>query len=286
VHVIPDCVTVNVLPAMVSVPVRDAVDVLAAVEKLTVPLPAPVAPAVTVIQLSLLTAVQLQPVGAVTAVLPVAPPEATDCDVGEIVSVHVIPACVTVNVLPAIVSVPVRDDVELFAAVEKLTVPFPEPVAPEVTVIQPTLLAAVQLHAAGAVTAVLPVPPADATLCDVGEIVSLQVVPAWVTVNVLPAIVSVPVREDVDALEAAENVTVPLPVPLLPAVIVNHATLLTAVHVQAVPAITAVLPAPPPADMEKAVGEIVGAQGTEKENVFEGRLLEEPPGPIAATRPS
>ena len=54
------CVTVTVWPATVSVPVRGLVAVFAATLNVTVAMPAPVAPAVTVIQLSLLTATQVQ----------------------------------------------------------------------------------------------------------------------------------------------------------------------------------------------------------------------------------
>jgi hypothetical protein len=68
------CVMLKVCPATVIVPVR-AGPVLAATEKLTVPLPVPVAPAVMVIQASLLVAVQAQPAAAVTLVEP-APPAA------------------------------------------------------------------------------------------------------------------------------------------------------------------------------------------------------------------
>jgi hypothetical protein len=82
-----------------------------------VPLPLPLAPALIVSQASLLVAVQLQPVPAVTVTLPVV---ATDDvrfdDVGEIVNVQGAPACVTVNVWPPIVIEPVRDVVPVLAA--------------------------------------------------------------------------------------------------------------------------------------------------------------------------
>jgi hypothetical protein len=55
--------------------------------------------------------------------------------------------------------VPVRA-LDAFVATLKLTVPLPVPLAPPVTVIQPLLLAAVQLHVEPAVTVTLPVPPA------------------------------------------------------------------------------------------------------------------------------
>jgi hypothetical protein len=65
--------TKKVWPAMVMVLVR-AAPLLAATLKLTAPLPLPAAPLVTVIQGALLTAVQAQPVPAVTAIGVPAPP--------------------------------------------------------------------------------------------------------------------------------------------------------------------------------------------------------------------
>ena len=69
------------------------------------------------IQASLLTAVQLHPVPAVTVTEPVVAADDVRFDeVGEIVTVHGTPACVTVNVWPPIVIVPLRDDVPVLAA--------------------------------------------------------------------------------------------------------------------------------------------------------------------------
>ena len=80
-------------------------------------MPLPDAPAVIVIQLALLAAVQLQPVPAVTLTVPVAAAdEVRFDDVGEMVKLHGTPACVTVNVCPPIVIVPVRVDVVVLAA--------------------------------------------------------------------------------------------------------------------------------------------------------------------------
>jgi hypothetical protein len=80
-------------------------------------LPLPEAPAVTVIHASLLTAVQLQPVPAVTVTVPVVAAEvARFDDVGAIVNVQGAAACVTVNVWPPIVIVPVRELVLALAA--------------------------------------------------------------------------------------------------------------------------------------------------------------------------
>jgi len=70
-----DCVTVNVCPAMVIVPVRWLVPVLAATVKATVPLPVPLLPEVIFIQLTLLVATQGQPLEAITLTLPGPPVE-------------------------------------------------------------------------------------------------------------------------------------------------------------------------------------------------------------------
>jgi len=70
-----------------------------------------------VIQASLLVAVQLQPVPAVTVTVPaVATDDVRFDEVGAIVNVQGAPACVTVKVCPPIVIVPVRDVVPVFAA--------------------------------------------------------------------------------------------------------------------------------------------------------------------------
>ena len=80
-------------------------------------MPLPLAPALIVSQASLLVAVQLQPVPAVTATLPVVATEDVRFDdVGEIVNVQGAPAWVTVKVCPPTVIVPVRDVVPVLAA--------------------------------------------------------------------------------------------------------------------------------------------------------------------------
>jgi hypothetical protein len=73
-------------------------------------------------------------------------------------------------VLPAIVSVPVRL-VPVFAATPKVTVPFPVPAAPAVTVIHAALLTAVHTQPAGALTVVPAVPPAAVSDWLAGEMV-------------------------------------------------------------------------------------------------------------------
>jgi hypothetical protein len=122
------------------------------------------------------------------------------------------------------------------------------PLAPEVTVSQAVLLlTAVHAHVLPAVTATLPVPPAAPSDWLVG-VIEYEQGAASVTVNVVPAIVIVPLWALVPVLAAALKATVPLPVPLAPEVTVSQdVLLLTAVHAHAAPAVTATLPVPPAA---------------------------------------
>ena len=72
--------------------------------------------------------------------------------------------------------------------------------------------------------------------------------PLCVTVKVWPAIVTVPVRCAVAEFAAMVMLTVPLPVPLAPAVIVTKlVALLTAVHVHPDVVVTFTVPVPPAA---------------------------------------
>jgi hypothetical protein len=81
VHGTPACVTVNVCPPTVIVPVRLALPVFAAALNDTVPVSEPLAE--LVIQLAPLVAVQLQPAIVVTVKEPVPPAAGTDCETGE-----------------------------------------------------------------------------------------------------------------------------------------------------------------------------------------------------------
>jgi hypothetical protein len=74
-----------------------------------------------------------------------------------------------------------------------LTVPFPVPFAPDVTVIHDTLLTAVHAQPLPAVTVTLPCPPLHPRLCDIGDALKLHT-PASVTLIVCPATVNVPLR--------------------------------------------------------------------------------------------
>jgi hypothetical protein len=82
----------------------------------TDPLPLPVAPALMVSQLALLVAVHPQPLGALTATVPLPPAGVALADGAAIVTSQGTPACVTVKVLPPTVSVPVRGVVVVLAA--------------------------------------------------------------------------------------------------------------------------------------------------------------------------
>jgi hypothetical protein len=122
---------------------------------------------------------------------------------------------------------------------------------------QVALLTAVHVQPVPAVTLTEPVPPAPATDWLVAEIEYVHAAPACVTVKVCPPAVIVAVRATVLVLAAALNVTVPLPVPLAPPVTVSHVALLTAVHVQPVPAVTPTEPVPPPATTDALVADRV-----------------------------
>lgn len=68
----------------------------------------------------------------------------------------------------------------------------------------------------------------------------------------MPAIVSVEVR-DAPGFGSTMNCTVPLPVPLVPAVIRAHGSGAEALHVHALPADTDTLPVPPAAGIVTVV---------------------------------
>jgi len=126
-------------------------------------------------------------------------------------------------------------------------------------VIQAALLVAVHAQPAPAVTVTVPVVATDVlSSTDDGRIVNVHGAPGCVIVNVLPPIVSVPVRGVVLVFCVTLYVTVPLPVPLAPTPIVIQASLLVAVQLQPVPAVTAINPLAAIADGRfEEVGEIV-----------------------------
>jgi hypothetical protein len=136
-------------------------------------------------------------------IAPVPPPAGAVTLSGTAENVHDAAGSVTTKLLPAIVSVAVLVTEVVFDAAVYSTVPEPVPVVPLEIATQEASLVAVQLHPRVVVTVTVPLPPAVENAWLAGEIVYEQGDAAWVTVNVRPAIVSVPMRFIVPALAAA-----------------------------------------------------------------------------------
>jgi hypothetical protein len=150
----------------------------------------------TVIHALVVVAVQAQVGCVVTVIEPDVPVAGAVTPEGESAKVHVGPDSVTVKGFPAIIRVAALDRVPGFAITLNVTVPDPVPVVLLEIVTQAALLDAVQLQVDDvAVTVTVPVPPLDGNVWLVGEIVKTHDVAGWVTVNVLPAMVIVPVRD-------------------------------------------------------------------------------------------
>jgi hypothetical protein len=160
------------------------------------------------------------------------------------------------------VIVPVRDEVDVLAATVNATVPLPLKDAPLVTVIQAALLVADQAQPLVVVTAIVELSPLAGEFRLTGEIENVQGAPAWVTVKVWPATVSVPVRDEVDVLAATVNATVPLPLPEAPLVTVIHAALLVAVQAQPLVVVTATVELSPAAGEFQLAGAMEKVHGT------------------------
>ena len=196
---------------------------------------------------------QLPPV--VTVTEPVAASAPAETPFGAMVMSHV-PAWATVTVRPATVSVPLRGDVDVFAATRNATAPLPLVLgpAPDVIVIQDALLEADQTHPEGIVTDTTRDPPVASKDSAVDDTVAVHAAPAWVTVSERPPIASVPARDVPAGLASTRYVTVPLPVPDAPVSTVIQETPGTADHAQPPGRVTFVLPFPPAAEMLCAAG--------------------------------
>ena len=125
-----------------------------------------------------------------------------------------------------------------------VTVPLPLPLAPPLMVSQAALLVAAHVQPVAAVTTVLDDPAAEVSVAEVGDTPKVHAAPSWITETVWPATVNMPLRCDVEGLAVALNVTVPLPLPLAPPLMVSQVALLLAVHVHPVAAVTAVVDDP------------------------------------------
>jgi hypothetical protein len=189
-------------------------------------------------------------------------------------------------VRPAIVADAVRDCVPVFAPTENVTVPLPLPDPPVEMLNHDDCSDAVHAHPAGDVTANDTGPPARTTDWDVGETANVHGWPAWLTLRVSPAIRSDPLRVVAVGLAAALKVTVPLPLPFEPPVIVIQLTEETADHVHPAGAVTEKVLVLATAPSERLVGETLYVHGTWNVNGFDGPLVADPRGPTAAMRTS
>ena len=157
----------------------------------TVPLLVPLLPPVIVSHDALLPVVHEHPAPAVTVTLPVELPDGAVALRGAMENVQPLP-WLTAIVWPPMTTLPVLLPAELAATV-RVTVPSPEPLAPEAMVIQGTPLKVVQAHPAPAVTVIVMLPPDAPTCGDCGDTPTEQppdcVIPIWV-----PARLMFPVR--------------------------------------------------------------------------------------------
>jgi hypothetical protein len=123
------------------------------------------------------------------------------------------------------------------------------------------LLVAVQSQLPAVDSVAVKLPPAAGAFHVAGETVYAQGVPAWVTVNVWPATVSVPVRDAVDVLAATTKPTTPFPLPDAPLPIVIQETLLVAVQAQPLADVTDTVALSPAAGEFQLAGAIENVQG-------------------------
>jgi hypothetical protein len=119
-------------------------------------------------------------------------------------------------------------------------------------VIHGTALDVVHWHSAAPVTSTRALWPAAGDVTVSGATVNVHP-PAWVTVNVWPAIVSVPVRCP-PGFAAAAYVTLPGVLPLAGLVIDNQSALAVADHAHPPGAFTVIVPPPPAAGTVSLVG--------------------------------
>ena len=227
--------TVNVWPATVSVPARGVGSVLAATENCTVPLPVPDAPAVIDSHGTLAVADHAQPAPVVTSTEPVRARRADGLRGGRqrVRARYRRGSLVDRERLAghrqrarARRRVGVGGHGELHRAVagprcaggdrqpRTLAVADHAQPVPVVTFTEPVVLDA----------------PTDCEVADSEYVHGVDDTPDWLTVNVWPAIVAVPVRAAEDPFAATLISTVPSPAPLAPAVIVSHGAWLVAVH--------------------------------------------------------
>jgi len=193
------CVTANVWPAIVTMPLRSLVEVFAATSRRTVPLPFPFAPAPTTIHGTLDAAVQGHPAPAVTDAVTDPPLDATRALVADSVKAHgggggagggagggsgegggagdgegaggARPACVTTTDCSAMCTVAERGDGSAFGAARSVTDPLTDALIAPAAVSHGASLAAVQAHPFNVSIAIVTDPPAAGTAALAGDTV-------------------------------------------------------------------------------------------------------------------
>ena len=164
------------------------------------------------------------------------------------------PAWLTVTICPCTLIVPVRS-APGFACTVKLTAPAPVPVALPVIVIHVASVVAVHAHPGPLVVTLNDAgPPVAASGIAPGATVYVQPL-AWFTVNVSPAIVTVPERA-ISVVPAIESRTGPEPAPVAPLTTVIHGAFGTVDQLQLASAATLTAVSPPAAGMAWLVGSI------------------------------
>lgn len=252
----PVCVSVNVRPPIVRWPVRFGPS-FAATLNVTLPLPLPPGPDVTVSHAASLVAVHGQPGLVLTATVPDAAALPTVRVESSRLYEHP-PVCVTVNAWLPIVSRPTRPKPGFGSAV-KVTLPGPLPVAPAVILNHGTSLVAIQPQPLVVATEIgADDPPLAGTVREVGSIVTKQE-PAWVTATVCPATTTVPARAEPPLVATAIDTT-PLPVPPDGAIAI-HVESDAAVQAHDAPVVTDTCDVPPPGWTLSASGVTEKAQG-------------------------
>jgi hypothetical protein len=244
------CVNVTVCPAIVMVAVRTPAVPFAVADQPTDPEPVPEAPEVIVNHVSEDDAVHAKSGALVVTVMePVEPAAGTLTAVGRTVRDPTTPPWVTVKVFPAIVRCPIRVAVFGFAVMEKPTLPFPVPLAPEVTVNQGASLVAVHgQFGSEALTPTEPVAPDTGAVTPLPPIRKEHGKPSCLTETVVVPAVTIAVRDVTLGFCAIEKPKVPLPFLFAPEVIVSHGESLDAVQVQPGRVVTPAVPVPPAAE--------------------------------------
>lgn len=147
------------------------------------------------------------------------------------------------NCCPAIVTVAERELLLLRWATVKTTLPLPVRVVLGLKLNHDAFSVAFQVQALVVVTLIVTVPPvAVKARLKFATVYAQGVAPACVMVILLPAIVSVPLREAVLVLAVNEKFTVPLPVPLVGETVIQLWLSLAVQRQFAPEAVTATLP--------------------------------------------